>query len=178
MIVALELVAEFMMMVKDGDFFAMEMRVNHVPVTGGYGCDQYQVSGLILGGKRVAGTGREQEYNWKNSLMGLGGVEAVPARGVPVEFDPHNSRMRLHIRTNAVLDVGILQAQFCLHWRDAYGGLVLDLPLRSPQVEIDWAGRGDYKLDLTPFARDLWRRAQKSGSAAAGGARGGRIFTA
>jgi len=164
---SLELLADHLCWLQAGDHFHLEVKVNHLPVLELASRDHYHLSGLVLGGRRLAATGRERDYSYSH-WAGRASVEADPpeARQLMLETWDHP---RLYITTNAFRNPGCLAVQTVLRWCYGPGYRLLELPLRSPAVDVECLDRHRYMLDLTPWLRVLWQEgAKKLGRVAPG----------
>lgn len=152
--IGLELVAEKVLPVVDGDRFDMYLSEDHRVLSETRGSDTYHQNGHILTGKRVAGSGRDAHIGYGSLFGGLGVLEAPPA--ATADIDPeHVCRLRLHIKTNAILDPGLVLAELGLRVIDPNGRPLANVPFQSPDVSIDWPSRGEFIVNVTPHLRDL-----------------------
>lgn len=143
-----ELYAETSLSVDDTTRFELYLTKNGELVGGSRGADQYDSNGMVIMGKRVAACGREATYGMDDRIagLGLGPLEALPSGWFELDGDCRG--LKLHIKTNAVLDVGLLVRDFSLRVYDQDMGMSMDVPLWRPDVKIDWVSRGSFVIDL------------------------------
>ncbi|MEW6399164.1 MAG: hypothetical protein AB1503_08380, partial [Bacillota bacterium] len=120
------------------------------------GSDVYQLDGAVLGGRRVAASGRHRTYRETCLPLGLGTVEAAPAVQAPLP--DYVRRTRVKLQGSLFLDPGQLVAGLTAHWVNEAGQVILDAPLRRPDVGLDWLGRGLFVLDVSGQVRALLAR--------------------
>lgn len=152
----LELVAESAVIITPGLHLIMEVTFDHQGSPAWSGSDTYLLNGTVLGGRRLAASGRHRTYRDTSLPLGLGTVEAAPA--VPAPLPDYVRRTRVRIQTNVFLDPGQLLAGLAAQWVDEAGRVILDAPLRRPDVSLDWLGRGLFVLDLSDQMRTLLAR--------------------
>ncbi|MDQ7794487.1 MAG: hypothetical protein RDU89_08770 [bacterium] len=146
-----ELYTETSLSVDDTTRFELHLTRSGEPVAGSRGLDRYLINGMVILGKRVAACGREAAYGHESTAagLGLGPLEALPA--VSSEIGDNYRGLKLHVDTNAVLDVGLFGSEFSLRITDPEQGRSLDIPLGRPDVRIDWESRGAFVVDLEPL---------------------------
>ena len=152
--IGLELVAEKVLPVVDGDRFEMYLSEDHQILAETHGSDIYHLNAHILTGNRVCGSGRDAHIGYGALFGGLGALEAPPPATVDLKVE-HVCRLRLHIKTNAILDPGLVHAELGLRVIDPAGRILADVPFARPDVSIDWPSRGEFIVDVTPYLRDL-----------------------
>lgn len=152
----LELVAESAVIVTPGLHLILEVTFDHQGFPEWSGSDAYLLDGAVLAGRRVAASGRHRTYRETSLPLGLGTVEAAPAVAAPLPG--YVRRTRVRVRSNMFLDPGQLVAGLAAHWVDQAGQVVLDAPLRRPDVRLEWLGRGLFVLDLSEQVRALLAR--------------------
>jgi hypothetical protein len=152
----LELVAESAIIVTPGLHVILEVTFDHQGFPEWRGSDTYLLDGAVLAGRRVAASGRHRTYRETSLPLGLGTGDAAPA--VPAPLPEYVRRTRVRIQSNLLLDPGQLVAALAAHWVDQAGRVVLDAPLRRPDVGLDWLGRGLFVLDLSEQVRTLLAR--------------------
>ncbi|MEW6546162.1 MAG: hypothetical protein AB1446_04490 [Bacillota bacterium] len=152
----LELVAESAVIIIPGVFLIMDVAFDHQVPLAWSGSDVYELNGTVLGGRRVAASGRHRTYRETSLPLGLGTVEAAPA--VPAPRPEYVRRTRVKLHSNLFLDPGQLLAGLTAHWVDEAGQVILDIPLRRPDVSLDWLGRGLFVLDVSGQVQALLAR--------------------
>ncbi|WP_371365128.1 hypothetical protein SRRS_00300 [Sporomusa rhizae] len=128
--------------VNPGDYFETAIIADEKILPETVGRDEYNLGGMLLPEKRVAGFGRVKTYNLGNLPAGLGPIEAEPSKKVVLQEDIL-PKVAFRIATNIILDQGLLAQYLCLDvTRD--DGTSIQIPLSRPDVAISWQSRGDY----------------------------------
>lgn len=139
----LELVAESAVIITPGLHIELEVAFDHQDYPEWRGSDTYLLNGTVLAGRRVGGSGRHRTYRETSLPLGLGTVEAAPALAAP--FPEYVRRVRVRVQSNMFLDPGQLVAGLAVQWVDGASRVILDAPLRRPDVRVDWPGRGGFR---------------------------------
>ncbi|TYP49212.1 hypothetical protein [Thermosediminibacter litoriperuensis] len=113
--------------------------------------DYFGFFGVILGGKRVAATGRRIHYSFKD-LAGI--FEAEPAQPFRILFLDPEDEILLTVDTNIWLDPGLLVQDLVLQVSSENKSL--EIPLNRPNVKIDWPGRGRFVIDVSEYIKTLY----------------------
>jgi len=146
---AVELYSEKPLFIKEDSFFKLGIRTRGLVMEETVGTDKYKMACMALTGKRLAGTAREIEYNHSIFPAGMGNGEARP--GAFIELGEGNLEgLAVILETNAVLDLGLLRANYGLRLVNA-AGKGYDIPLSRPDVEVAWNGRGRYVILVGEF---------------------------
>lgn len=109
------------------------------------GRDEFQLAGVIMPGRRLAGFGRNRFYYAQNVPAGLEAVEAAPSIWVDIANDI--SALAFKINTDIILDPGLLAS--CLSLRiEKEDGMMATIALNRPDVRIDWPSRGTFVVTI------------------------------
>lgn len=143
---SVDLTTEYGLDIYPGDYFETAIMANKTMLEGSNGRDEYKLQALLLPGKRVAGFGRNKSYKLEDLPAGLSAVEAAPSEQVAADFE-HLENLDFKISTNIFLDQGLLAHYLTLNLTKG-NGQILEIPLNSPTVKIDWQSRGTYLIKV------------------------------
>ena len=135
--------------VAPGNYFESIVRAGDVTCPDTTGRDEFLLAGVIMPGKRLAGSGRSQCYSCADIP---GAIEAAPSNWVTLTNDL--SEVSFKINTDIILDPGLLAAGLSLDIATA-SGTAVHIPLNSSDVQIDWQSRGTFVVTVlrqTPSA--------------------------
>lgn len=137
------------------DFYEIHnvLIINGSEITETSACDIFKFSGCILGGKRIAATGRKKEYDYSN-LTGI--FEAEPAKPYKITFLDPEDKIYLKINTNIFLDPGLLTDELSIKVFSEKNFYFAKLT--EPFIKFDWPKRGEYYLDITELVKELYAR--------------------
>jgi len=156
MVVGVEVVCEKSVPVLDGNHFETMMRAGGEPLPQSRGHDEYRLNARILGGRRLAATGRCHVADVKKVPLGLGPVEAAPA--VPCHV-PHELASELSLDLSlsnpVLLSPGLVADHLGLAVIGERGRIAC-LPLARPDISVEWLGRGRFRIG---FGEALTKRA-------------------
>jgi hypothetical protein len=131
--------------VTPGSYFSSAMVAEAVTIESTAGYDAYQLNGMVLPEKRLAGFGRKQCYRLEDMPAGLSAVEAQPSQ--PIEIPPEMAAsLSFEVDTNLFLSQDLLSHYLSLGVQK--NGFYREIPLQSPEVEIDWQSRGKYIISV------------------------------
>ncbi|SMC92561.1 hypothetical protein [Sporomusa malonica] len=107
------------------------------------GRDEFLLAGVIMPGKRLAGSGRSKCY----SLADMSGaIEAAPSIWVALKNDL--SEISFKINTDIILDPGLLASSLSLDIATV-SGTATHIPLNRSDVRIDWQSRGTFVVTVS-----------------------------
>ena len=131
--------------VTPGSYFssAMVAEAGVIPETAGK--DVFQLNGMVLPEKRLAGLGRKQSYRLEDMPAGLSALEALPSIPVDIPSDLA-AKLSFEVETNLFLSQELLSHYLSLGVQK--DGFYREIPLQSPEVEIDWQSRGKYIISV------------------------------
>lgn len=131
--------------VTPGSYFSSAMLSDGEIIEESRGRDEFQLNGLVLSEKRLAGFGRQASYDLETMAAGLTGLEAAPSH--PLDFSPEIvSDLAFAIDTNLFLSQDLLSHHVSL---GVYkNGVYQEVPLQSSAAEIDWQSRGKYIVNI------------------------------
>ena len=139
-----EWVAQQAIDVNPGDYFTSSIVSQNGILNDSEGRDTYQLNGMLLAEKRVAGFGRDKVYSLESLPAGLSALEAAPST---CHLDPTQvSDIAFKIETNMMLDQGLLSRYISLMVTN--NGERREIPLCSPVVSVDWQSRGVYLVKV------------------------------
>lgn len=113
-------------------------------IVGSCGQDVFQLNGMVLPEKRLAGLGRKQNYRLDDLPAGLSALEAQPS--YPVDVPEAATSLSFAVDTNLFLSQDLLSYYLSLGVNK--NGEYREIPLQSPEVEIDWQSRGKYIVSV------------------------------
>ncbi|HHW25778.1 MAG TPA: hypothetical protein GXX23_00350 [Firmicutes bacterium] len=150
MLLSAEAFCENAVFFDDTSFIALHLERNGIPLEDTIGSDSFLFNGAILPERRVGATGRTCRHQMDNlsAALGLGSVSVPGPRDAVVGLDLSDD-LRLRVKTNLTLDVGVFTKVFSVKLR--VDGKTFDIPLSRPDVQIEWVGRGEYLVSLQPF---------------------------
>lgn len=137
-----ELKAERGLDVNPGDYFEAAILADGNVLAEGR--DEFNLSTLLLPGKRVAGFGRQKSYTLSDLPAGLSPLEAAPSSTVELEAA---QSLAFRISTNVILDQGLL-AQYLALRVARPGSLAHEIPFSRPDVQINWESRGTFLVTV------------------------------
>jgi hypothetical protein len=109
------------------------------------GYDAFQMNGMVLPEKRVAGFGREQSYELADLPGGLSALEATPSQPIELSSDAVDT-LAFAVDTNLFFGQDLLSHNLSLGV--CKEGLYREIPLQCPEIEIDWQARGKYIISV------------------------------
>ncbi|KYZ76573.1 hypothetical protein AXX12_09085 [Anaerosporomusa subterranea] len=128
-----------------GSYFSTAMIADGTIIDESRGHDEFQLNGMVLPEKRLAGFGREQSYQLDDLPAGLSALEAAASH--PVEMSSETAAsLAFAVDTNLFLSQGLLSHYLSLGVQK--NGNYREIPLQSPEVEIDWQSRGKYIVSV------------------------------
>lgn len=130
--------------VTPGSYFSSAMIALDGIVKNSCGHDVFQLNGMVLPEKRLAGFGRSQHYRLDDLPAGLSSLEALPSH--PLDVPESADILSFSIDTNLFLSQDLLSYYLSLGIQK--DGEYREIPLQSPEVEIDWQSRGKYIVSL------------------------------
>ena len=131
--------------VTPGSYFSSAMITDSTIMEESRGSDAFQLNGMILPEKRLAGFGRKQNYSLTDLPAGLSALEATESQ--PVEISPETAAsLAFAVDTNLFLSQDLLSHYLSLGVQK--NGFYREIPLQSPEVEIDWQSRGKYIISV------------------------------
>ncbi|HHW18937.1 MAG TPA: hypothetical protein GXX30_08575 [Firmicutes bacterium] len=150
MLCMVEIFCEGAVFYDDTSYIEVILERNGIPLEDTVGYDRFLFNGAVLPGKRISATGRACRHNVSDCSAGMGlGILDIPGgRPAFLSLDSGDD-LRLRVKTNLTLDVGVFTKLFSV--RLQLNDAVFDIPLNQPNVEIEWAGRGEYVVSLEPF---------------------------
>ncbi|MEW6244761.1 MAG: hypothetical protein AB1497_11005 [Bacillota bacterium] len=141
-----ELVGQNIWEVQADSFFETWLEADGNLVDKSAGLDHYSSRVVILPGKRVAASGRVNRVAPSTVLSTLSHVQARPAW--PVHLPSRFSRLHAHLRTDSILDQGVLQNNFGMNLVDGSGKHISFFSLGAPAVQVAWVSRGHFMVVL------------------------------
>ncbi|SDF55071.1 hypothetical protein [Sporolituus thermophilus] len=148
-----EWVAQHAIDVTPGSFFASAILSDGAVMEESRGRDDFQLHGVLLPRKRVAGFGRQEVYQLDTLPAGLSTLEAVPSQ--PLQVPDDLDQLTFEVNTNMFYDQGLFSHYLSL--RISKDSTYQEIPLSSPVVAVDWPSRGVYRVKVKPFLRAaLW----------------------
>ena len=130
--------------VTPGSYFSSAMMTPDGIVADSCGHDTFQLNGMVLPEKRLAGFGRAQNYHLDDLPAGLSALEAQPSH--PVDLPEVSDGLSFAVDTNLFLSQDLLSYYLSLGVEKS--GEYREIPLQSPEVEIDWQSRGKYIVSV------------------------------
>lgn len=106
------------------------------------GRDEFLLAGVIMPGKRLAGSGRSKCYHFADMSEAL---EAAPSIWVTLKSELAD--LSFKINTDILLDPGLLAASVSLDITTA-SGISTQIPLNRSDVRIDWQSRGTFVVTV------------------------------
>ena len=157
MYILAEIYCESTLFFDETSFLEMHLERNGVPLEDTIGQDRFLFNGAVLPGRRAGATGRACRHGMNELTSGIGfGTLDVPAgHAASVALDL-SDELKLRIRTNLVLDPGVLAKAFSVRLR--LGDSWFDIPLSRPDVEVEWVARGEYLIPLESFLVEAFKR--------------------
>lgn len=146
---AVELYAEKPFFVKENGYFRIGLRTRGLINQDSIGEDRYKLNYLLLSGRRLAGSARKMEYDYKFFPGGLGSGQARPGAYVDID-DGDQYDLALVVETDIVLNDGLFRDQIGIRLVNE-NGKAYDIMLARPDIEISWNGRGRYVIPLAEF---------------------------
>lgn len=131
--------------VTPGDYFSTSLIIDGQVVKEYSGRDEFQMIGMLLPEKRVAGLGREKVYSLADLPAGLSALEADPSQPIQLSEEMLH-RLVFQLNTNVFLDQGLLSHYISLGVK--INGSYREIPLQSPAVAVDWQSRGKYLVQV------------------------------
>ncbi|MFO7152493.1 MAG: hypothetical protein DIU66_004520 [Bacillota bacterium] len=113
--------------------------------------DAFNFNGVILGGKRIAGTGREIVYSYRD-LVEI--FESKPSRPFSLLYLDPSDEIKLAIDTNLFLDPGLMAQDLTM--KIYLGNKTQEIPLNRYDVKIEWPKRGFFLVDLSEFLKAMY----------------------
>lgn len=147
----IELFASRAIYIADYHEISLAITVNDKLIEESLSKDVFNFYGIILGGKRVAATGRKILYTY-NDLVEI--FEAKPAQPFNLLYLDQGDEIELAIDTNLYLDPGIMAQDLIIHI--FLGNRSLEIPLNRPDVKIDWPRRGFFVVDLSEYVKTMY----------------------
>jgi hypothetical protein len=131
--------------VTPGSYFSTAIITDGNLIETSRGHDVFQLNGMVLPEKRVAGFGREQSYQLDDLPAGLSALEATPSQ--PIELSSETAdTLAFAVDTNLFYGQDLLSHNLSLGVHKA--GLYREIPLQCPEVKIDWQARGKYIISV------------------------------
>lgn len=149
--VGIELYVQRAVTINPGYFIGMKLYQNKAIIKESLSKDTFDFSGTLLSGKRLAGTGREKVYTYRD-LTGI--FEADPASDINFIFIDPEDDIKLEIDTNIWLDPGMMVQDTAL--RVYSPKKMLEIPMNRPDIKLDWSGRGRYTINVGDFIKELY----------------------
>ncbi len=140
-----ELVCQNMWEVQEDSFFETWLEADGNVVDKSAGLDYYSSRMVILPGKRVAASGRVDRVA-PAVIPAVSNVQARPAW--PVHVPSRFTRLHAHLRTDSILDQGVLQHNFGMNLVDGTGKHISFFSLGAPSTQVAWIGRGHFMVLL------------------------------
>lgn len=127
-----------------GSYFASAMLADGSAIEESRGLDEFQLHGMVLPEKRLAGFGRTQSYRLEDLPAGLSALEASPSE--PMELPSETNALSFAVDTNLFFGQDLFSHHLSLGV--CKEGLYREIPLQSPDVRIDWQSRGQYIVSI------------------------------
>lgn len=124
--------------VKPGAYFETIVLADTLPLSDGYGRDEYPDGAELSPGKQIAGFGRYATHALLSNDSRI---------SLPVNHPWPDRPFTFLLRTNAILCPGILGQSLNIYL-EAPGQLPAELPLSSPAVQLLWQERGQYCITV------------------------------
>jgi hypothetical protein len=147
----IELFASRAIYIADYHQISLALTVNGKLIEESLSLDSFNFFGVILGGKRVAATGRKILYSYKD-LVEI--FEAKPARPFRLLYLDPEDEIKLAIDTNLYLDPGLMAQDLIM--RLLTENKSLEIPLNRPDVKMDWPRRGFFVVDLSEYVKAMY----------------------
>ncbi|MDN5331370.1 MAG: hypothetical protein PWP45_595 [Tepidanaerobacteraceae bacterium] len=147
----IELFTNRAIFVSDYHEISLAISVNDRLIEESLSKDKFNFHGLILGGKRLAGTGRKIVYSHQD-IMEI--FEARPAQPFTLLYLDPSDEIRLEIDTNLFLDPGIMVQDLTM--KISLGNRSLEIPLNRYDVRINWPKRGFFVVDLSEYVKTMY----------------------
>lgn len=143
--ITLEWKAQHAIDILPGSYFSSAMLADGSAIEESRGLDEFQLHGMVLPEKRVAGFGRTQSYRLEDLPAGLAVLEASPSQLIefPPEAMPH---IAFSLDTNVFLSQELLSHNLSLGIKK--DGVYREIPLQSSAASVDWQGRGKYIVTI------------------------------
>lgn len=142
-----EWVAQHAVDVNPGSFFSSAIVSDGAVMEESCGRDDFQIHGMVLPEKRVAGFGRRETYCLDTLPAELSALEASPSQ--PLQVPDDLEQLTFEVTTNMFCDQGLFSHHLSLGI--SINGTSREIPLSSPAVAVDWQSRGVYRVTVRPF---------------------------
>ena len=136
-----------------GTFFETWLGVCDQPVKRSLGRDEYHLAVTIETGRRVAATGRTHLCQVDTASVGMGPVQAPPAR--PVEIGSAAQSIFLHLRTNIFPEPESLTQGLSFRVIGPDNTVLAEFQLSDQRVDIEWLSPGRLLIDLSEIFQSL-----------------------
>ena len=129
-----------------GDYLKIALLEEEIQFEKSMGCDDYNLQGLLLPGKRVSALGRCQSYTLSDLPAGLSAIEAAPPEPVPF-CDRLFQNLQFAFGTNLFHNEDQLKHYLCLRIIQE-NETALEIPLDSPFVKINCISDGNFRVSV------------------------------
>jgi len=136
-----------------GTFFETWLGVCDQSVKKSLGRDEYHLDVAIEAGRRVAATGRTHLCQVDTASVGLGPVQAPPAK--PVEVASISEPLFLHLRTNTFLEPESLTQGLSFKVVGPGNTPLAEFLLSDQRVDLEWLSPGRFLLDVSEILQNL-----------------------